>query len=58
MIRLRKALPRWQAARTTILSLSGFGLLSAAAATVDTGLGLAAAGISLLIVEFLSEDDQ
>lgn len=49
-----RRLPRWQAARTATLSVSGFGLISAAAWHLHTVAGLAAAGVSLLILEALS----
>mgnify|MGYP000683231453 CR=1 FL=1 len=51
---LARRLPRWAAVRTAILSISGFGLLTTAAWTVHIAAGLAAAGISLLILEALS----
>jgi hypothetical protein len=47
------AFRRWRSARTTVLSYGAFGLLSAAAWTVSLPFGLAAAGLSLLIVEHL-----
>jgi hypothetical protein len=47
---------RWQAARTPILAIGGFGFLSAAAWSLSMPAGLAAVGVSLLVVEFLSGD--
>lgn len=52
-----RLLPTWQKIRTTALSLTGFGFLSAAAWSVAVPLGLAAAGISILIVEYLIATD-
>lgn len=51
--RVVAALPR---ARTAVLSVAGFGCLTAAAWTVGTGAGLAAAGVSLLVLEYLAND--
>jgi hypothetical protein len=51
--RVVAALPR---ARTALLSVAGFALLSAAAWTVAVPLGLAAAGASLLVLEWLTEE--
>lgn len=53
---LARTLPTWRTIRTALLSLTGFGLLSAAAWTISLTLGLAAAGLSLLIVEYLTAD--
>ena len=50
--RLVAALPRM---RTALLSVAGFALLSAAAWMVAVPLGLAAAGLSLLVLEWLAE---
>jgi hydrogenase/urease accessory protein HupE len=47
------ALPR---ARTVAMSVGGFGCLVAAAWTVAVPAGLAAAGVSLLVLEYLSGD--
>ena len=52
-----RLLPRWRQVRTVTLSLAGFGLLSAAAWTVALPLGLAAAGISVLLLEHLTAGD-
>lgn len=52
--RVVERLPR---ARTTLLSVGGFGLLSTAAWMVAVPAGLAAAGVSLLVLEYLSGDD-
>lgn len=49
-----RAVPTWRKLRTTTLALAGFGCLTAAAWTVALPLGLAAAGVSVLLVEFLS----
>lgn len=48
----------WAAARTPVLALAGFGCLTAAAWAVAVPLGLAAAGVSLLLLEVLSGDDK
>lgn len=53
-----RVLPRWSTIRTATLSASGFGLLTAAAWQVHTVAGLAAAGISLLVLEALSGGDR
>lgn len=53
---LARTIPTWRKVRTTLLSLAGFGCLTAAAWTVNLTLGLAAAGLSVLLVEFLSGD--
>lgn len=46
-------LPTWSALRTFILTIAGLSLLTTAAWTVAIGLGLAAAGVSLLVLEWL-----
>ncbi|WP_433434949.1 hypothetical protein [Nonomuraea sp. CA-141351] len=51
---LARVLPRWSTARTAVLSISGFGLLTAAAWHLHTVAGLATAGVSRLILEALS----
>ena len=51
--RLVAAAPR---ARTALLSLAGFGCLTAAAWSVSLPAGLAAAGLSLLVLEYLTAD--
>lgn len=49
---------RLKTARTEILSLAGFASLTASAwTTFGLGAGLAATGISCLIVEFLSSPE-
>lgn len=53
--RLLVALPRL---RTALLAIGGFGLLSAAAWMVAVPLGLATAGVSLLVLEYLSGEDR
>jgi hypothetical protein len=53
-----RALPRARALRTAALSIVGFGCLTAAAWTVALPLGLAAAGVSVLFIEFLSGGDR
>ena len=53
-----RALPRWETFRRAALSVGGFGLLTAAAWTISLGLGLAAAGVSLLVLEMLLGGDQ
>jgi hydrogenase/urease accessory protein HupE len=52
--RLVVALPR---ARTAALSVGGFGCLTAAAWMVAVPAGLAAAGVSLLVLEYLSGEE-
>jgi len=54
LARLVVALPRLRAAA---LSVGGFGCLTAAAWTVAMPLGLAAAGVSLLVLEWLTSDE-
>lgn len=44
------------AARRAVLTVGGLGLLSAAAWTIAVPLGLAAAGVSLLLVEYLTAE--
>lgn len=51
-----RALPSWETARTVALSYGGFGALTWAAFEVATPLGLAAAGVSLLVLEALGGD--
>jgi hypothetical protein len=49
---------RWErlsAAASGALSVAGFGFLSAAAWTVGRPFGLAAVGVSLLLVDFMAE---
>lgn len=53
---LGRVLPTWKRVRTTALALAGFGCLTAAAWTVALPLGLAAAGVSVLLVEYLTGD--
>ncbi|WP_084965267.1 hypothetical protein [Thermoactinospora rubra] len=55
---LARRLPRWHTIRTLTLSTAGFGLLTAAAWTLHIAAGLAAAGISLLVLEALSGGDR
>lgn len=49
-----RILPTWHTARTFTLSLAGFGALTAAAWTIALPAGLAAAGLSLLLLEYLA----
>ncbi|MFB4273043.1 hypothetical protein [Nonomuraea sp. GTA35] len=56
--RLARILPRWSTIRTAVLSVSGFGLITAAAWHLHTVAGLATAGVSLLILEALSGGDR
>ncbi|MET8864660.1 hypothetical protein ABZW11_17120 [Nonomuraea sp. NPDC004580] len=51
---LARRLPSWAAIRTLLLSVAGFGLLTAAAWTLHMAAGLAVGGISLLVLEALS----
>ena len=55
---LARRLPAWAALRTALLSIAGFGLLTAAAWTLHLAAGLAVGGISLLILEALSGSDR
>lgn len=49
-----RLLPRWATVRTAALSVAGFALLTGAAWHLHTAAGLAAAGLSLLLLEALS----
>lgn len=49
-------LPRWTQVRTVVLSLAGFGCITAAAWTVAVPLGLLALGASFLVFELLTSD--
>lgn len=49
-----RVLPRAATVRTAVLSLIGFGCLTAAAWVVALPLGLAAAGVSVLLIEYLT----
>lgn len=53
----RRLLARWHAMRTTVMTGSAFTLLSAAAWTLAVPAGLAAGGLSLLILEVLADDE-
>ena len=53
-----RVLPTWQSTRTFILHVAGFGCLSYAAWQVSMAFGLAAAGVSLLILEWLTGSDR
>lgn len=55
---LARRLPSWNAIRTLLLSLAGFGMLTAAAWQLHVAAGLAVGGISLLILEALSGGDR
>jgi hypothetical protein len=50
------ALAAGKLSRTAVLSVSGFGFLSAGAWTLHVAAGLAAIGMSLLVLEYLSGD--
>ena len=55
--RMRRIVTRLTAARTAVLSTAGFGTLTAAAWTAwGTAPGLAATGVSLLLLEYLAND--
>jgi hypothetical protein len=58
LVRLGQAaariLPSWATIRTAVLSIAGFGLVTAAAWQLHTAAGLAVGGVSLLILEALS----
>lgn len=49
-----RALPHWSTIRTAALSVGGFGCLTAAAWQLHIVAGLAALGVSLLVLEALS----
>lgn len=51
---LGRLLPTWAAVRTLVLSLAGFGLLVTAAFTLHVAAGLAASGVCLLVLEYLT----
>lgn len=51
-----RRLPPWKQVRTGALSLAGFGCLTAAAWTIGLTYGLAAAGVSVLLIEYLTGD--
>jgi hypothetical protein len=51
---LARRLPAWHAIRTLLLSVAGFGCITAAAWTLHFAAGLAVAGVSLLVLEALS----
>lgn len=58
MSRLRKLIPLWAQARTSVLTVAGFGSLTASAWTAwGTAAGLAVGGVSCLVLEFLGGDD-
>ncbi len=50
---LARVLPRWETIRTAVLTTAGLGLLDAAAWHWTTWAGLAATGVSLLVLEAL-----
>ena len=50
-------LPQPKTVRATLLTIGGLGLLSAAAWTLATAAGLAAAGVSLLLLEWLTREE-
>jgi hypothetical protein len=52
-----RALPTWAGFRRATLSLTGFAALTSAAWTIHTAAGLAAAGVSLLLLEWLTAGD-
>jgi hypothetical protein len=53
-----RAVSRFPAARTAALVVGGFGLISAACWMVAVPLGLAAAGVSLLVLEYLTHEER
>jgi hypothetical protein len=55
---LARLLPGWAALRTFLLSVAGFGMLTAAAWQLHIAAGLAVGGVSLLILEALSGSDR
>ncbi|MCF3101434.1 hypothetical protein IPZ58_07550 [Streptomyces roseoverticillatus] len=54
---IKKLVPLWTRARVTVLTLGGFGSLTAAAWTVALPLGLAVAGLSCFALEYLTDND-
>ncbi len=52
-----RAVARWTGARTPVLTVGGFGFLSAAAWTLHVAAGLAAIGVALLILEYLTSSE-
>lgn len=55
--RIRKLAPLWTQARTAVLTVAGFGGLTASAWTgLGTWAGLAAGGLSCLVIEYLTSD--
>lgn len=56
---IRRLTPLWKTARTSVLTLGGFGSLTAAAWTgLGLWAGLAATGLSCFAVEYLAEDEK
>lgn len=53
-----RRLPRWAQVRTLVMSVAGFGLITAAAWTVAVPLGLLVGGLSLLVVEMLNAPER
>lgn len=49
-----RILPTMAVLRTLLLTLAGFGCLTAAAWTIHLAAGLAAAGVSFLVLEYLT----
>lgn len=53
----RRAPVVWSRLRTAVLSVAGFSCLTAAAWTIALPLGLTAAGVSLLVLEALTNNE-
>lgn len=56
MTGVRKLGPLWARVRTAALTVGGLGCLTAAAWTMALPAGLAAAGVSLFALEYLTND--
>lgn len=54
---VKKLSSKWVSLRRTMLVLSGFALMSGAAWMVHMALGMVAAGVSCLVIEYLSEGE-
>ncbi|MFD8866020.1 hypothetical protein ACFV1F_16870 [Streptomyces sp. NPDC059590] len=54
---IRKLMPLWGQARTTVLTLAGFAGLTSAAWMVAVPLGLAVGGLSAFALEYLTSPD-
>lgn len=55
---MRRVLRTARVARPALLTMGGLGCLTAAAWTIHTAAGLTAAGVSLLLLEWLTGGDR